>query len=246
MTPRCSKRMIFLCCFIVGVFLMTCNKDTSTRYKECWDDEECGAGEFCMDESYCTVACTIEYDEETGQFNVYDESCGQEAKCEFGWACKGPETDAFYQSCCFVKCHTDDDCPAGMNCTDKTCGDSESIETDPNGNADADADMDSDVDADTDADADSDSDTGDHTGGFGASCTEDDEVCAEFEIATDCVMIPLTAEGYCTVENCTAEDCPETWQCCDCTNSSILVWNACVKDEDAVLASGIGECSCSK
>ncbi len=112
-----------------------------------------------------------------------------------------------------------------------------------------DTDTDSDIDAGGGADggdsddSDDTQDTGDTaTEGFGVECSQESD-CAEFEVADFCALNPLSQQGYCTLENCEADDCPDTWRCCDCT--SLLGWVACLDDGYAATAEKMG-CICSE
>jgi hypothetical protein len=63
--------------------------------------------------------------------------------------------------------------------------------------------------------------------------------CASFD-EDYCVINPLQPdqEGYCTITDCTKGNCPDGYQCCDCTNQAGYPI-ACFKDADAALISAI-------
>lgn len=77
--------------------------------------------------------------------------------------------------------------------------------------------------------------------GLGEECSGDPD-CASFE-ADYCITNPMAPDdpGYCTIESCVAADCPDGWQCCDCTG---LGWvQACMDDANATTAAAYG-CTC--
>lgn len=107
-----------------------------------------------------------------------------------------------------------------------------------------------DTDTDTDTDADLDGGTGDGGGdekqsGLGVAC-DDSQDCADY-VANFCAVNPISGTGYCTTKDCPASgDCENGYVCCDCTASAFLPKEkACLKEEDAAQAGGLGGCTCS-
>ena len=76
---------------------------------------------------------------------------------------------------------------------------------------------------------------------FGTTCTADEDCTGEVDF---CLISPFAPNdpGVCTLENCSAEDCPDTFRCCDCSSLGLQV--ACVPEEDAGMVQAFG-CSCS-
>ncbi len=148
----------------------------------------------------------------------------------------------------------DDRCPPGTvyisegkYCIDEDTG----SDGDADADADADAgDADADADADAgDADADADADAGDDGGddgipsGLGEICTTDDD-CESYE-SDYCAIDPTTGSGICTTLDCAPGECPEGYQCCDCTESSLLPPKVvCIPDDQAALAGSVANCTC--
>jgi len=80
--------------------------------------------------------------------------------------------------------------------------------------------------------------------GLGAPC-DDSTDCAEYAEANYCAANPMSPDqgGQCTILNCTADDCPEGFQCCDCA-ATILAVIICIDDASAEQAVLFG-CTCS-
>ena len=77
--------------------------------------------------------------------------------------------------------------------------------------------------------------------GLGESCREDAD-CASYDAR---ICIPAPSGGYCSVECESPSDCARGYQCCDCSESTLVPSSmACVNDEDVSLAEEIGGCSC--
>lgn len=92
-----------------------------------------------------------------------------------------------------------------------------------------------------DAGVDSDAETGTTTRGLGEPCKDDDD-CATYQ-ADACLPVP--SGGYCSLECETATDCGDGYQCCDCTQSTLVPpGKACAKDADVSLAESLGGCKC--
>jgi hypothetical protein len=96
-------------------------------------------------------------------------------------------------------------------------------------------------DAGPDAGEDTGEDTSDDAATFGTPCTGNEECLGEINF---CLTNPLAPgdPGICTIENCTAGDCPEAYRCCDCS-----IWGAavaCMPEENASTAAASG-CTCS-
>ncbi|MCP4679959.1 MAG: hypothetical protein GY854_31600 [Deltaproteobacteria bacterium] len=153
---------------------------------------------------------------------------------------EGSKFDSVNNECVVEPADTEGDTDTGGG-TDTDTGGGTDTDMDAGGHAgDAGAEMDSGGDTDTGTGT----DTGDAPAeGFGEYCTSSDD-CVDFSPGNFCAIDPTTQDGYCTVENCVSEDCPEAWQCCDCSGVPIVGWFACVTDSDADFVSTIG-CSCS-
>ena len=76
---------------------------------------------------------------------------------------------------------------------------------------------------------------------FGTPCTDDVSCTGEVDL---CLKNPLAPNdpGICTLENCTADDCPDTFLCCDCGSLGAEI--ACMPEAEAGTAEMFG-CSCS-
>lgn len=76
---------------------------------------------------------------------------------------------------------------------------------------------------------------------FGTLCNGDEECSGEVDF---CLFNPMAPNdpGMCTLENCKAEDCPDAFECCDCT--SLKLPTACVRETDASTLIMFG-CTCS-
>jgi hypothetical protein len=87
-----------------------------------------------------------------------------------------------------------------------------------------------------------DTDTGNAETGLGVSC-EGDEDCAGFEADT-CLINAYLTEYYCTIIDCTAEQCEGDYQCCDCTGTAGFDATLCLSAQDASMASSMAGCAC--
>lgn len=81
--------------------------------------------------------------------------------------------------------------------------------------------------------------------GLGQSCVPDSSDCDGFE-ANTCLKHPLdVSQSYCTVLDCSGSAfCGAGYACCDCTEQEVLQPQAvaCLKTEDAELASAFCDC----
>jgi len=79
--------------------------------------------------------------------------------------------------------------------------------------------------------------------GLGTPCADDTD-CADLEAAA-CALNPMAPDdpGYCTIEDCVAEDCTGDYQCCDCSASSMVDGVFCASAEDASMVGAYG-CTC--
>jgi hypothetical protein len=135
----------------------------------------------------------------------------------------------------------DDRCPSGYFWKDDYMSCLPIVDSGTDTDTDTDTDTGTDGDTDTENDGGSLDDSGAPKPGFGIECT-DESACEDY-LADYCIVSPLapTEPGYCTVENCSASDCPDGWQCCDCT---ALTWvKACMDDENAATAASL-KCTC--
>ncbi len=150
---------------------------------------------------------------------------------------------ALYVTGCTID--DEDRCPGGYvyNTEYKACEEEDTS----SGDADSDSDADADADADTDVDADGGSgDGGDEKeSGLGEACEESAD-CEDY-VADYCAVNPISGTGYCTTKDCPANgDCESGYVCCDCAGSAVLPKEkACLTEEDATLAGGVGGCICS-
>ncbi len=113
-------------------------------------------------------------------------------------------------------------------------------------------DIDTGGDGDTDTDSDADADAGDAAdgsatdgppSGMGETCMVDDD-CEGYE-ADYCGIDPLSGSGICTVLDCNPGECPDGYQCCDCTQSTLVPQEvACIPDDLAGLAATAANCTC--
>ncbi len=91
-------------------------------------------------------------------------------------------------------------------------------------------------------DTDTESDSG-GVSGMGESCSSDDD-CSDYD-ADYCAINPMTQEGYCTIDDCAPGGCPAGYQCCDCSESTLLPQiSACISEDEVDLVEGMGGCTC--
>lgn len=78
---------------------------------------------------------------------------------------------------------------------------------------------------------------------FGDECTTDAD-CTGAKVASFCQLNPLTPgePGFCTLRDCVPGDCPDGYQCCDCSHLNNVI--SCVPDEGAAQAEAY-TCVCS-
>jgi hypothetical protein len=83
--------------------------------------------------------------------------------------------------------------------------------------------------------------------GLGTSCSGD-PVCAGKK-ASYCLKDPQnpSADGVCSIPNCTAADCGDTYTCCDCHGSTLLNWPGpmCAPIDRKSQLTGVLNCTCS-
>lgn len=94
-----------------------------------------------------------------------------------------------------------------------------------------------DTDSDTDTGPEPDGGNTDDTG-IGEVCTSDGNECDDLD-ADYCAAQPGADEGYCTFDNCAADEsiCPSPYQCCDMGSLSF-----CASPSDYSALSGLGIC----
>lgn len=95
-------------------------------------------------------------------------------------------------------------------------------------------------DTDTETTSDSGADAGDTPSGFGTPCFSNDACTSEVDFCQLNILTP-DEPGICTVVDCVPMDCPETYQCCDCSKLGQNI--TCIPDEGAVQAAAFG-CTC--
>lgn len=76
--------------------------------------------------------------------------------------------------------------------------------------------------------------------GLGEICHEPSD-CEDFE-ANWCAISEFKPDGFCTIQNCIPEDCPEAYRCCDCTVAGRGI--VCTREADAVGAEQYLGCTC--
>jgi hypothetical protein len=101
-------------------------------------------------------------------------------------------------------------------------------------------DTETDTETDTATETDTENDDAGNQSTFGTPCFSNEVCTGEVDF---CQLNVLTPDdpGLCTVDNCVPADCPDAFQCCDC---SIFGQNiTCIPDDAALQATGFG-CTC--
>jgi len=79
--------------------------------------------------------------------------------------------------------------------------------------------------------------------GIGAPCTTGKD-CETFS-ADYCAVNPMAGAGFCTINDCEPGDCPATYTCCDCRQSSLVDQEeACIMDQYTEQLQALAGCTC--